>query len=599
MSSPGEIPAGGNIPDVTTLPERSAPGNIISSQEGEGEAGIRPTRWEQYGARFRQLSQDLPVTLPFITGDHGDEVPGALPRMYQDWTFERSLEGRPKITKDEANARFPGMPVPFDEAVYPEVAQARYNYAKRRQLEQQWIDRGPEVGHLSTLAVGLTGALDPVNIATGLATGMVGEAGLLAAASRGYSIGRKTAFATSLASNFAANFAGELPAYFHNKSQNLEVDLGASAEGAFYGALGGTALHVGLKPLLVSGGERLNRFVSAARERFRGVAPAVQEKMLREGVTQHLNGEQIDTTTSATNMELRGRGFVQPGGPASQYRYSELTHPSEAAHYRAVEAEANAPVIFSPELGGGGVHAVDNPVVANNHAGTPESQFHGKIEEVHVDPNAKFINLDEPLPKSVIDEVIRQISEIGGADAEALRAHIEKMAGRDVLKSLHESGGDPDAVQAAAAADGFDGYRYVEGGQDSPSHNVIKMFEEGKGSAPGVAMETNRDIVPHDPAAEAAHREQVANSPEAQVDYSPEIEKKMEAQAARAPIDQAEVDPLLVAQHQDAINRLKRLAEEDPTIHETLQELKHQEAKDKQEIQALKDLIECAGSDIL
>lgn len=590
-----------NVPDVTTLPDRGEPGNVLSSQQGEGDAGVRPTRWEQYGARFRQLGRDLPVGVPFMGGDSMHE--GALPRMYKDWAFERSLEGKStKISADEANARFPGIPEPFKESVYPEVAQARFNYAKRRQLEQDWIERGPPVGALSTLGVGLAAALDPVNMGLGMAAGAAGmAAGLPTAGLAG--------FGAAVGTNFIGNLAGEIPAYLQNKSQNLKVSALDSTEGAFYGALGGTVLHYGIRAA-----------IRRAEARYRDIPPAAQAKMVREGVAQHLNGEKIDTTTTATNMESRRAGFTRPDGPQSQYQFRVLAHPSEAAHYRAFEAEHNGPVSLSSELGASGVHAADHIEVANNLAGTPESNFEGRIQEVHIDPQATFIDLDQPLPEKIVARILSEAEKksiqttalttgaenplAGGEKGLTVDHPLKSMTGWELIRILNDLDADTtgsprrDALKALAQEEGFDGYRFVENAEGASPSNRVFMFDEAKGITQGETLTANRDLVPHDPGAEAEYRKQIAESPEAQRDYEPEVEKKVQEQAARAPIEQTEIDPMLVAQHTDAINRLKEMAKDDPEIDAAIQELKHQEVKDAQEIQAIKDLIDCAGSDI-
>lgn len=568
--TPDPPPASGGLA-VETLPNVPASGGTVTENLGQAEAGIRPE--STFADRLRQLSEEVPVGIPFA------DEPGSWVRSYGDTMLERDLEqqGRKKITAEEAIARYPGLrgangENPFTGAVYPEIAELRFSEHERRRRDQEWIDRGPKYGALASLGVGAFSAFDPVNIAAGVLTGGAAAA-----------LGVKATAATIYAENLVGNLLADVPSYYQQKAEFQDVSLGETFMNAAAGAGLGTGLHLA---------------VSKAAKYFRSVPEATQAKMTREAIVQHENGQKVDMSAHAANQGLRAAGMTVPDGPQSTYRFNpDLAHPSETVQYRALSPENDSPVTLGEDFGPGGAHLVDKAEVANNRIAPPEGDLTGKIEQVEIPAEAKFVNLDEPLPEKLADQALAEFRK-AGLEAVVTRQQLEQMTGKQVfeqLRALPAEDGVPSAVEvmkARAQGEGFDGYRYIESLEGAASHRGVYLFDEAKASK----IETltgNREAVPHFPAEEAELRNKQANDPTLARDFSPEVAQKLEAQAARQPILAEETLETLREHEALAREELKALAKDDATLAEELAKLDREFATDKQEAGLMKDMVDC------
>jgi hypothetical protein len=592
-------------PAINSIPNVAPRGGVLSTNLGESDAGIQPNTSEKLGAAFKQLSETSPVGIPFTDA----EAPGSWVRHFAEKGIEQDLaaSGQQKISPEEANRRYPGLPNPFIEAVYPEIADLRFSEAQRRKHLQDWIDRGPNTGFaeraLGAAAGGITGLVagGPIGGAVGVGLGAVGGLGTFSAldpanalamvATGGLSKFLKIPanFYTSLGENMVANLATELPSYYQRRAELQDVSLKETLANAGAGAVLGVGLHAA---------------IGAAAERFKLLPESVREKILRQGIAQHEEGQKVDLTGTVAAQAVRESGAIEPGSGQSSYVYRQLAHPSEAAHYRVYGAENDLPVALGPDFGVPGIHAVDNAVVANNIAAPTESQFEGKIQAVHVDPEAKVINLEEPLPKPLVAKAFEELKKAGMEESQISKDQLSSMTGKEVvtlLGSLEKPADAPSAMQALteeAKSQGFDGYRYAQTQAGQPVDNRLFMFNEGK-ATPGETMTANSQVTPNTAIEERALREKQAQEPTSQADYSPDTEKLVQEQTARRPVTPEEIDPIIQAQRQQADATMKALVEEDPSIQDVIQENRRLDANDKQEAQALSDLINCASKDIV
>lgn len=543
--------------DPANTPERPLPNSTSFAPDEENTAG--PGRWEQFVDKLHQASMDSPVG--FMSGSEG-----ALQRSQVQGDMEAQFRAanRTKISADEANKLYPDLPKPFEEPVYPEIADLINSDNQRRRNLQAWIDRGPKTGILTDLGVGaVAGFADPLNLGLMAATG---------GASRALGVGE--GLAGVFGQNLAINAGTAALTYPQLKKERQDVSLSGEAFNAVTGALGGTALHFGLSAALAQAG------------RFAGLmSGSAAERNLRAAIAQHETGATIDMAPAVAETQLRAAGAVQPDVTSSPYEFRPIEHPSERTFYTARDAENNAPIHFQ-DLGPG-VHAVDNGMVANNLASSPESIHTGRVGEIQIPEDAKLLDLDEPLPRELADKISEEHAD----------ADVSTTPAKDVLRELPQEA--QTAIRAELEKQGYDGYRYVNADQGAP-HNGVVLFDEARAEL-GREFEANKEITPRMSEDEAQAASERAQSPDASRLADPEVDQRLERLKAQAPegIEPAKDDTFFKEQETNAKAALKTAAQADPKLLEDpeYKEFLHQETQDRQELQVLKDFVQCMARD--
>lgn len=546
-----------------TLPDLQPSGGTPAFESGELEQGIRPTRWGKLFGLSQQASLNSPVgVLPGFEG------------AWTRWAVQHSLEqelkaqNRPKIDPKEANERYPGMPVPFNEPVYPEIADLMYSDQQRRKKLQEWVDRGPETGWALGLAASATTALDPINLALNFA----GGAALRAA-------GVQTGLGVTFAENLAGNLAADIPSYFQLRRERQDVSLGETLETAIAGA----ALGTGISKLV----EGVGRLASRGSRQ-------IQERSLKAAIQQHEAGARIDVTPGVITTTLREAGVPKAGTINNPYRFEELGHPSERIHYSAIESDVNQRSSFGRDYGDG-VYAVDDGVVANHHAANPESLFHGKVEEIEIPSDAKFLDLRTKLDETEAKAFVRSAEEeIGKFYKLSKDTSVDKFL--DQVAEDVRSGALPQSalndVAGVARELGYDGYRFVSEIGGVPRSNGVLLFDEARTQVRS-EFQANKDITPSVADGEAIASPRDLSRPDSLKTYSPETERELESLKSRPAPKEEDLDPIVKQQEEQAKRLLKQASESDPDLQEELAGLRRAQATDKQEAQVLRDFAEC------
>lgn len=577
MALPAD-PFSGLNPAESGLTESAVPqveprGGVLGTQLGEAEAGIRPNWTQKFGASLKQLSEEVPIGIPGV--DAG--APGAWVRGVSDYFRERDLEsaGNKKITAAEANKRYPDLPKPFTEDVYPEIADFRASEATRRAKLQEWIDRGPETGLGFQLGMGAISIFDPVNALVNIGGGAVVKA-----------VGLPLKAATIFGENLLGNLAADISSYYQRKREQQDVSLGDTAINAVASAALGTAI---------------SKVFSGVTEKFRNAPPEVREKLVREAVAQHESGVRIDSTTLATTQTLRQVGLVNPEGPRSTYRYLELNHPSESVHYEGFAAHNDSPIQVAPELGNDGIHMIDHAEAMNNLSSPPESAVTGRFQANHIDENANFLDIDQPASSPEFASLVSQVKKELGVDAQIPETATIRDLFQQVKTAMDEDRLPSDSlkkIQEQVKSAGFDGYQYTQKIEGEPVHNGAYLFDDSK-VIKGQEYQGNPDVVPQNPAQERAYREKMMDRPENYKDYSSDVEEKIQSQKNRPTPDLTkELDPMLEAQKKQSELVLKELEKDDPSVSEHLDEVKRDNATDAQEANALSEMIDCYKKEI-
>lgn len=583
--------------DESSLTPVAPSGGTPAFGTGELEQGIRPTGWGKFAEMARQVSFDSPVG--FMPG-----YEGAWIRGISDYLINKDLDkqGKTKLTPQQANELYPGLPKPFDEPIHREVADLIFSDNERRKKLQSWVDRGPEgnfrgvgalvggaMGGLMGIEGGIPGivlgaaggagigaaggvntlsALDPVNLALNVTGGNVARAFKL-----------KPSTVLSLGENLAINAATEVPTYFQKKAERQDVSLGETAAG-----IAGSALL----------GAGISRALHITAEYMSKAPTSVREQALKTAIEQHENGRATDVSPIGATTTLREGGETAPGQPKS-YSWKELQSPSERLWYAGRSADTNELIPMDRDVPG--LHLTDDGMVANNLAADPEGPFTGKVAQFEVPENAKFLDLEKPVVDPEVKAFVGALEKKLGIDDLPEGAKVSELL--DEIQGRVADGSLPQAamteVVGAAKELGFDGYRYVREIDGSTRHNGLVLFDEGRAKLKE-EFTANKEIAPSMRDGESITNGSRPGEVESSRTFSPDTDQEL--QELKAPKMSAEpaaelLDPVVKDQQVAAERQLKEIAKDDPAIQEELDGLKSDQALHKQEAQVLRDFAEC------
>jgi hypothetical protein len=518
---------------------------------GDQEKGIRPNRWEKFTSMVTDTAMSGPVGNVF--GDDG----GFIDR----WMTERLLvrdgvaRKQTKLTPEEANRLYPGMPEPFSEPVYPEVAALRAAHNKRKRHLEEWIGRGPESGLGLSLAAGAaSGLLDPLSVAVDVGTGF---------ATKGLQAGK--ALKLLAAENLATSAAFEVPSYLQAKWEGQNPQLGESAINVAAGTLLGTALGFAAYGV----GKRLDN-----------------PKALATAIAQHEAGKKIDVTAHAEVDAARARGDLANGATPNPREEGKL--------YAAVDPETGEAVNLGESIPG--TVLTDSPEVANNAA--VRNGKAGTIQEVRVKPEARYLDIDQPASSPEVQAFIEAFRERTGTTLEVE----EGMTLRGFMESMENELGDPASIGEAhvefrqvAEELGYDGYTISRGRSKS-----VLQFDEKK-LEPGEAMDANPDVAPTETPEQLEAIKRGLTDPNKSPEASGELDQELDELAAAPQPDIKVQDPEVAAVATEALAMLKKAADEDPTLLDDpdFKELQKQAARGLQESNAMAAYAECVTKELV
>lgn len=638
---PASVPApqgGGFQPEtISQTPLNNATG-FSPEETPDPAAPPQRGRWDTFVDQLKLTSLDTGVG--FYPGYEGPLVRSLVQNRIES-DFEAS--NHPKITAAEANQRYPDLPKPFDEPIYPETADLIASTQKRRADLQAWIAQGPGLGRpLEALFGGIAGAsagaagglpgaavgfvggaafgayggaagvvggfANPVTLALMLATGGVGRAlapvaeigaGGIAAVD-GVVVRGAPGLVSNLAQNLAVNAGTAAAAYPELVKERQDVSLKDEALNIAGATLGGMALHAAVGMAL----GRIASTMDQARGFTRNMDEPTKTRNLRAAIAQHESGASTDMEPATYEMQMRAAGAVNPGaGEAATYEFKPVEHPSEITYYAARSAESEAPIEF--EDLGSGVHAVDNGMVANNLAASPESQYTGSVQEIKVAEGTKFLDLESPLPSELLSQATAEFRKQGIGENLVASRQIEAMTGREVIEMMKDfpvNPGEPsplEAIRARVQAEGYAGYKYVNNDQDMP-HNGVVVFDQNHVTT-GEAFDANKQITPRMTESESTAASERAQEPDNSRTYEPGIDKRLQDLALQKPrgTDLTAEDAFYKEQTTNALAQLKAAAELDPTLLEDpeYKALLHDEAQAKQEANVMEEFANCIVGD--
>jgi hypothetical protein len=389
-----------------------------------------------------------------------DTAVGAISRMWQ--MHKAASVPAQKITADEANAKYP-MDTPFREDVSPIVAQKQFQaFTDRRTLEEK-VARGPQDAYnkLKRFGVGMAAHLiDPVELGTSTLIGW-GVGGIIAksaigaalAEQAGSSIAARTALSAgeSITGNFLENVGTEalnIKADMKEKRQYDPIEgLTNLTVGTFLGAIP----HVALKEF---------KFRLKGETGFEGyLKSADQGEVSIDNLAARRNKMILDTSpeadraivsTTVGNLSEDVRPDVAPilqslakeidvETPGYEFKPAADTADFEGKKIFLATREAtdNLAQGTNVPLGddyGIGIHATDNPGVANAAAARTMSDAPGNIHEAELTGEVKPLSLEGPVPDSLKDQVRQGLTHIG-EDANM----VESLPMKTVLKLFKES----------------------------------------------------------------------------------------------------------------------------------------------------------------
>ena len=521
-------------PVVQAMPPSNA--DTASSQDagtGQAEADIKPNRWQQLGAFIRGASDKSAVGIPGVIS----EDPGWLARRAETELQGLKDSGQPKISADQANKMYPGMPEPFNEPVDPNVAKMQYDWQQKRQANAEWAARGGEAPWTQG-AVGIAaGFVDPANIALGVATG-----GLSRVA--GVASGVRNIFLQNLAINAVLGAGG----YAQEKSEHQNPSAGEAASGAVEGAVGGTLFHYaasGLGNLLRSGLDAIRR-----------TPPDIVQSNLRTVLTQVSENARPDVSTGQREVNLRAAGSRELPSPVS------VADTAKVPFYGAKDSTGQSVPLSSFDAGPGLTLTRDSGR-ANSLAGNPGGSP-GRIGEFRA-PEGKYLDLEQantsPEIKSFVDEIAKRadVPVPESTTAKDFITHLEGQAGigntpADILSQAQE----------IAKEQGYAGYRFMDdGGSGSQPVDHLHVFDSSL--SPTREMEANPVYTPQISSSERLEDLKSQTGEEAKSIYSPEQaqeihdfhhEKPLNAEA----IHPEYMDPVVQEIHDTAMQLLQEWA---------------------------------------
>lgn len=538
------------VTDPTKVPVQESTATQTHFDSGLQQLGVRPTsKWDMW---WENVGQNLE-----------DETTAFATKEYLHWKRGREFQGT-KLSPDEANKLYPGMPEPFTEPVDPVLAQFAYNEFKRRESNRVWKERGPETGMAFEFTSAIPGAVaDPINLALNYVTG----AALAGTRLAGKMVG-------VFGENVVQNIATEALVRHGLEAEAQPRSIGESGFNVIAGAAGGTGMHYAFRFF----GDALDGMSSKVRESVQKIPPGRVRNTVVRMIKAHENGQKIDPSSPVKP------GVVDPApaGVDADAAHASLAHPSERAFYLPEHGETQTPVRLGNDYGG--VTVVDNPTHARNSAAGDAPGDHGFVREVTIPPEAKFASLDLPASDPLVAKLIGELKasglEIKVGDGATLR---------DVLDQAKAAPEGITKTKAAFKKEGVAGYTEVidtPAGKTNAAHIL-----DAESVRVGEPMQIDPDKLPEANQAEIDRLEAAQNAPENGRYYDPSDRKLVDPEAPEPlPAEQEAAKSWL---------ELKQMTESSPELKRFATEIEDIEKYETGLVQAAQEIITstAAGGD--
>lgn len=580
-----------SVPQSTITPNPSTPGGPqyqqmtqtpVSDQSQQFKSGeqadeIKPSRWDKWAAGWDLQSNKMPVGLP------GSDEAGAIPRwVYKEQQQDLSDQNNaPNLTADEANKMYPGRPEPYAAPVSQWVAQMEFNDRQRIQKIQDWKNAGGATP-FTDLAQGLAGGfVDPLNLALMTAMGPLSKLAGLG------EVTGAAKFATRLGENFGINAATGAISYAQEKSEGLDPSAWEATKQAAEGALGGTIFHtVVIDPMKL------------AWDAFRKTSIETQARIIKEVVSS--NDRNTTPTLEAQNtvLEQRKAGAIQDG---QNIRRITPLEANPTQFYAGADSQGNK-ATFVDGLGEGTqVHS--NSDVVNNAVSNPEGKSPGRVGETKLPEGTKLLDLDQPMPKELVDQAQAELKK-NGVDDLFSRSQLEAASGKEILDLLEklptqEDGyNSSDVMRARVDAEGYTGYSFMDKAPDGTAiGKVAHLFDENM-PITGEESQANPDVTPKITPDQQTALDQAQGDKSASVYSDPETDKEVHdlrhGEVLNSKADY--MDEFTKNIEDQAKAELTKLGETSESAKAGLEELKRMTADGKQQSAMAKTLADCVES---
>ncbi len=368
-----------------------------------------------------------------------DGTLGTLMQMYQRWDSERDGEkyGVTKLSPDEANRRYPGLPQPFTEPVNPMVAKLIFDENARRRTDGAWAASGDSLGFVSNMLIGAATFIgDPVNLATmGLAAPRIAGLGI-------------SGLKAVILENAAISSGSQLLTGINRKQQRDEIPTSEAIGSILENTAFGTAFHYGLQyiaPRMKEAGEYIKK------------NSPEQAKLIIGRFGKNVDaGQQVSIADKALDQAKQEAGRV-PVGSGLEHVHNEDINLETTQFFTPIKD--GKPVPIANDLGLS--IAVDNPNSARNVG-----------ESVRVlTPKGEFLKLDTSLDNPEVAAVLEKLKTAG--------VKIELPKGSDVehLIMAAQESGNLKAVHDAFKESGFSGYRDTVAYHGVDVSNRLHVFD--------------------------------------------------------------------------------------------------------------------------
>lgn len=425
---------------------------------GAIEEFMRPTEQEAESLLYDQHARSS------VFGAFFSDEAGTFARKEREVLLSTKLqyENAPRISAEEANKKYPGLNIA--EPIYDEVAAIRYKERQRQDSWNAYLSKTP-LSWWDQTKVGLqAGAMDPLQIGLGLATGGATKyLGLATTGIRGLGI--------ALTSNFAEQAAVNLMKREQLVAEGDAYSIGDALGEATGGALVGTAFHYagaalvkGAKSAAAKTASRV--FKNQTPDAMDGVASEVKAKAVIQAIAQHETGKPINVAAMIGADQSAKIGVATPSFKASP---GELV---DQPMFLAIDKDSKAPIKLGEHSALGDTY-ISSGEAANNLGHVRQSALDGKyldLESPIDGPNGKVLQDilktitkgDVPITGSTVGDLLREVR---------LQSFEKSLSDGAAPFSLND-----ELVKSLKAA-GYDGVKYDIINEGKPATNAVTVFD--------------------------------------------------------------------------------------------------------------------------
>lgn len=545
-----QAPAQGNL-NEPPVPQPAAREDMATS--GEESQSIHATRGEQAAAFFKQAITQGPI------GWMGEAIKEKDAHLYDQFA------STPKLTPEEANKQYPGMPEAFSKPIDPGVAKLQFERFSKLQSIQNWAaSGGPAPFTQFGVSLG-AGFVDPVNIAVTLMTGGLSKA-----------VGLGQGIKAVVAQNLLANTALGAAEYAAEKEGHLNPDFGGSVEGVLKSTLVGVGIHYSAAAIA--------RAFKSGIDSVRNTPKDLVDQNVRTVMAQQEAGFKHDVSYGQAEATARARGDIE--GQTSSLRFNPET--SQGTLYAARDGQGRSVDLNGKELGPG-TSLTKNGGTANSAASVPGGES-GLVGRFEIPAETKLLDLEQSTYSDEAQALIQAI----GKEFEINVDTVKDQPLDNFLQVVDDKlpPGALETVQKIAQSMGYEGFKFQDGAH---------LFNHE--ATPTETMRANPDAVPQSNEASRLEAYQQTTEPEKSQVYTPEQEQEIHTFRHGPPLNAGftpeYMDPIVQETYDSARAKLDQWAKDDPALQKEINDTLGKEAAvDKQEKGVVEKLADCLSEEM-